>query len=80
MFDSNTQTLQRPRHFLDLPRATVWTFALAGSASLWLAHALDAAIARRATRREWADRPRARLGPSQSVQSDHLIPDSWKVR
>jgi len=80
MLDSNTRALGRPQHFFDLPRATVWTIALFGEASLNLAYALDAAIARRASRRDMATRPRARLGPSQSFQAEHSIPDSWKVR
>jgi hypothetical protein len=80
MFETRTQALSRPAHVLDLPALTVWILALAGSASLRLAFALDAANARRIARRESAQRPRARLGPTQSAQTDHLVPDSWRIR
>lgn len=80
MFEARTHALSRPAHPFDLPAATVWTLALVGSAAVRLAYTLDATLSRRAERRESADRPRARLGPSQSVQADHLIPDSWRIR
>jgi hypothetical protein len=80
MYSTNETVITRPAHPFDLPRATVWLLASVGSASLSLAHSLDAALARQGVRHESVDRPRARLGPSQTVQARHLIPDSWKVR
>ena len=81
MYSTNQTALTRPQHAFDLPRATVWLLAAAGTATLELAHGLDAALAVDARRQaELADRPRARLGPSGSTQARHLIPDSWKVR
>lgn len=80
MYSTNQTTFARPEHVFDLPRYTVWVLAAAGTMSLAMAHAIDATLVRRAARHELADRPRARLGPSQSMQTRHLIPDSWKVR
>jgi hypothetical protein len=80
MYPTNQRTLTQPQHAFDLPRVLVWTLAGIGRASLTLAHSLDATLARPTARHEMGDRPRARLGPSQSQQAAHLIPDSWKVR
>jgi len=80
MIETRAHAFSRPAHILDLPGVTVWVLALAGIATLKLAYALDAANTRHIDRRESAQRPRARLGPSQSAQTDHLIPDSWRIR
>jgi hypothetical protein len=80
MIETRTHALARPLHAFDLPALTVWTLALVGSATLNLAYALDSANARRVARRESAQRPRARLGPSERAQTDHLVPDSWRIR
>jgi hypothetical protein len=80
MIDNNTQALQRPQHLFDLPRATVWTLAVLGASALQLAHSLDRQFSDANRSHATADRPRERLGPSQSVQSQYLIPDSWRIR
>jgi len=80
MFTTNHPALTRPRHAFDLPGATVWSLAVTGRAMLLLAHALDTNIDRRAPHACAADRPRARLGPAGKVHTDHLIPNTWRVR
>jgi hypothetical protein len=80
MSTTNPNAFVRPQHAYDLPRAAVWLLAAAGQASLSLAHSLDAALTRAAEVNQHVDRPRARLGPSQTVHARHLIPDSWRVR
>ena len=77
---TNPTAFTPPQHAFDLPRATVWVLASTGRASLALARSLDAALTRSTDSHELANRPRARLGPSQESQARHLIPDSWKVR
>jgi hypothetical protein len=80
MLTTNQTALTRPQHLFDLPRATVWVLARLGTATLALAHRLDAALGNSAPRHDPRDRPRARVGPSQDVQARHFVPDSWKVR
>ena len=78
MNSNTTRALARPKNLFDLPAMTVWTLATAGSATLALAHALDAAVARRNARRVWPERSRQQSEPRS--HADFLLNDSWRVR
>lgn len=80
MYDLRTTTLTRPQHLLDLPRVTVWTLALIGTATLRLAHALDSAAENHTRRAEQNQRPRARLGPAEQFDVRHRPTDGWRAR
>jgi len=80
MIKTDTYAFARPRHLFDVPAFTVWALAAAGSASIRLAYALDVARSQHLADNRSVHRPRARLGPSESAQTDHLVPDSWRVR
>ena len=74
-----TRTLARPRRILDLPAWTVWTLATAGTATLTLAHVLDAAVAsRRAHAKRHAETTRGRPDPERQTHAHFGVPDSWR--
>jgi hypothetical protein len=75
---NTTRALARPKSLFDMPAMTVWTLAAAGSATLALAHALAAAVARRNAQRDWPERRRQQ--PELRSHADFSVTDSWRVR